>query len=429
MQRSHARGAAAALCAAGLMLLGSCTNTSTGAAGDAQGPGDTTGVSADTVKVGWPVLDQNLLVQAGFAVDIGDTTTIATKMVDDWNASGGVNGRKVELVNRSFGTDIANLLPDMQRVCLELTEDQQVFATVAVSWFGDAVTCVAGDHGTPLITESSMADTVLESGKGNVFLANFAWEEALRSAVRVVDDAGELGGFQKIGVFGQLEPGMRQAIDNGLAPALEEAGTSLAADGTIPFSASLDNSAVAAVVSRFKAENVDAVFAHGQLLRERRVHDRGAAAGLPPDLRDVGLVRGNRRPDPEVRTRGAARPRRRSELEGQATGSRPDRRGPGLSRHLRPHGEGIGHPGDRRHSDLRADEPAAPRPRGSRQPWTRQSFVGAMQGLGQFTTSGGGLASFGPDNHTMPDQVRLVRFDLAGCQCWTAEGDWVDVQG
>jgi hypothetical protein len=29
----------------------------------------------------------------------------------------------------------------------------------------------------------------------------------------------------------------------------------------------------------------------------------------------------------------------------------------------------------------------------------------------------------------MPDQVRLVRFDLAGCQCWTAEGDWIDVGG
>jgi hypothetical protein len=40
-----------------------------------------------------------------------------------------------------------------------------------------------------------------------------------------------------------------------------------------------------------------------------------------------------------------------------------------------------------------------------------------MEGLGQFTTSSGSLGSYGPDNHTMPDPVRLVRFDLAGCRC------------
>ena len=60
---------------------------------------------------------------------------------------------------------------------------------------------------------------------------------------------------------------------------------------------------------------------------------------------------------------------------------------------------------------------------------TRGSFIEAMEGLGDFTTSGGGEGSFGPDDHTMPDQVRLVRFDLDGCECWTAEGDWIDVDG
>ena len=47
---------------------------------------------------------------------------------------------------------------------------------------------------------------------------------------------------------------MREAIDDGLAPALEEAGTEIAEDGTIPFGTPLDTAAVAAVVSRFKAE-------------------------------------------------------------------------------------------------------------------------------------------------------------------------------
>ena len=58
---------------------------------------------------------------------------------------------------------------------------------------------------------------------------------------------------------------------------------------------------------------------------------------------------------------------------------------------------------------------------------TRGSFVKGMEGIGAFTTSGGGSGSYGPDKHTMPDQARLVRFDLEGCGCWTADGDWVDV--
>ena len=151
----------------------------------------------------------------------------------------------------------------MQKVCLELTEDEEVFATVAFTWFGDAVTCLAGDHDTPLVIQTSLSSTVLDTGDDNIFLANFTWEDALRSAVRVVDEAGELDDFERIGVFGPLEPGMREAIDDGLAPALEEAGTELAVDGTIPFAVPVDNAAVAAVVSRFKAEGVDAVFAVG----------------------------------------------------------------------------------------------------------------------------------------------------------------------
>ena len=96
---------------------------------------------------------------------------------------------------------------------------QQVFATAAFAWFGDAVTCMAGDHGTPLVTMTSLPSTVLDTGDDNIILANFMWEEAMRSSVRVLDEAGELDGFERLGVFGPLEPGMQEAVDDGLEPA------------------------------------------------------------------------------------------------------------------------------------------------------------------------------------------------------------------
>ena len=51
---------------------------------------------------------------------------------------------------------------------------------------------------------------------------------------------------------------------------------------------------------------------------------------------------------------------------------------------------------------------------------TRESFIKAMEGLDDVTTSGGGKGGFTADDHTLPDQVRLVRFDLTGCKCWAS---------
>ncbi|MET0904184.1 MAG: ABC transporter substrate-binding protein, partial [Acidimicrobiales bacterium] len=343
---------------------------------------------------------------------------------------GGINGRQVELVVRSFGADIANVLPDMQAVCLELAEDEQVFATAAVAWFGDAVTCVAGDHDMPLVTGSSMSNNVLETGDDNIFLTNFAWEDALRSAVRVVDDAGELDDFEKIGVFGPLEPGMREAIDDGLVPALEEAGTELAEDGTVPFSVAPDPAAVSAVVSRFKTESVDAVFATGNFFINGAFMTEAEKQGYHPTYVMSDLSEGT--DDLILRFAPAAQLGNAigASWKGKPPEPVPTEEGQACVETYVPDAAGstsveIGSAQTCELLELvrQGLEAAGDTP-------TREGFLEGMEAIGAFTTSGGGEGSFGPDDHTMPDQVRLVRFDLAGCECWTAEGDdWVDVDG
>ena len=426
----HATRVTAALCTAALVASGACTNDEPaggGSGGDAAG--DSTGVTDDTIRIGWPALDQGALVEAGLATDFGDPTAIAQGIVDDWNAEGGVNGRQVELVTSVYGTDVANLLSDMQAVCLELTEDEEVFATAAFTWFGDAVTCLAGDHGTPLVTMTSLPNTVLETGDDNIFLANFMWEEAMRSSVRVLDEAGELDGFERIGVFGPLEPGMQEAIDDGLKPALEEAGTDVDVDGLIPFGVPVDNAAVAAVVSRFKSEDVDAVFAVGSFFHNGAFMTEAQRQGYHPTyvMSDMSegtddLILAFAPPEQLANAIGASwkgkvpEPAPTDADQACIDTYAPDARGSvtqeigaaqicELLELVRQGLEGAG------------DTP------------TRGRFIEAMEGIGDFTTSGGGQGSYGPDNHTMPDQVRLVRFDLEGCQCWSSEGDWVDVDG
>ncbi len=271
---------------------------------------------------------------------------------------------------------------------------------------------------------------MLDTGDDNIFLANFMWEEAMRSSVRVLDEAGELDGFERIGVFGPLEPGMQEAVDDGLEPALEEAGTEIAADGLIPFGMPVDNAAVAAVVSRFKSEDVDAVFAVGSFFYNGAFMTEAQRQDYHPTYVMSDMSEGTDDLILALRPARAARQRHRGELEGQGARAGADRGGPGVHRHLRPRRPGIGHRGDRRGADLRSSSSSSAR--ASRAPAThptRGGFIEAMEGIGDFTTSGGGQGSYGPDNHTMPDQVRLVRFDLEGCQCWAFEGDWIDVDG
>ncbi len=432
--RRHRTRVVAAVCAVVLAAGGACTNDDPGGGGGSGGatsdsaPGDSTGVTDDTIRIGWPTIDQAALVEAGLATDLGDTSAVAQAIVDDWNADGGVNGRQVELVGATFGQDPVNILPEMQEACLELTEDEQVFATVAFAWFGDAVTCLAGDHDTPLVVQTSLPSTVLDTGNDNIFLANFVWEDALRSAVRVTDDAGELDEFERIGVFGPLEPGMREAIDGGLVPALEEAGTELAADGTIPNAVPLDSAAVAAVVSRFKSEGVDAVFATGNFYvnggfmteaEQQDYHPTYVMSDLSEGTDDLIL---GFAPAEQLETAIG------SSWKGKPPEPVPTDQDQACLDDYAPDATSVTQQvGATQTCELL--ELVRQGLEGAGDTLTRGSFIEAMEGLTDFTTSGGGRGSFGPDDHSMPDQVRLVRFDLEGCACWTAEGDWVDVDG
>jgi Periplasmic binding protein len=314
----------------------------------------------------------------------------------------------------------------MQKVCLELTEDEKVFATVAFSWFGDAVTCLAGDHDTPLVTQSSLSSTVLDSGNDNIFLANFDWEDALASSVAAIDASGELADAEKIGVFGPLEPGMREAVDDGLAPALEDAGTEIAEDGMIPFGIPVDSAAVAAVVSRFKSEGVDTVFAVGNFFFNGAFMTEAERQDYRPTYVMSDLSEGT--DDLVLKFAPAAQLERAigASWKGKSPDPVPTEAGQACLEDYAPDAETVTEQvGAAQTCELlelmhQGLEGAGESP-------TRGSFIDAMAGLGSFTTSGGGTASYSAEKHTMPDQVRLVRFDLDGCGCWVSDGDWVDV--
>ena len=224
-------------------------------------------------------------------------------------------------------------------------------------------------------------------------------------------------------MFGPLEPGMQEAIDDGLEPALDEAGTEIAVDGSIPFGVP-STAAVAAVVSRFKSEDVGAVSrsaassstAFMTEAQRQDYHPTYVMSDMSEGTDDLILRRSTEQLANAI-----------GELEGQGARPVPTEADKACIDTYAPDARGsvtqeIGAAQICQLLDL-----VRLGLEGAGDDLTRGSFVEAMEGIGDFTTSGGGQASYGPDDHTMPDQVRLVRFDLEGCRVLGIRGDWIDV--
>ena len=438
-ERRRAMKAAAALWLAAVLLVGACTNADsdgsgsdggTGSTGDTAAAGDSTGVTDDTIKIGWPMLDQAALVEAGLATDFGDLIGLAQEIVDDWNADGGINGRAgragephLRHRHRQPAPGHAAGVPraDRGREGLRHGRLQLVRRRRHLPRRRPRHAARRPDLAgpAPCSTPATATSSSPTSCGRTRCAARCAWSTSPASSTT----------SRSIGVFGPLEPGMREAIDDGLAPALEEAGTELADDGTIPFSASprrrrgrRRRQPVQGRRASTPCSPLGNFFFNGAFMTEAEKQD------YHPTYVMSDLSEGT--DDLILKFAPAAQldQRDRGELEGQVARPGADRRRTRrASTTYAPTAEG-GDPAGRRRADVRA--PRARCARASRAPATTRPAAASsrrMEGIGAFTTSGGGTGSYGPDNHTMPDQVRLVRFDLEGCECWAAEGDWVDV--
>jgi Periplasmic binding protein len=120
-----------------------------------EGGGDNTassrGVTADAITIAYSYLDFDVLVEQGLASSgYGDQELAFQTMVDALNEDGGIDGRQIEVVFAPYsplGTE------DAEAVCLELTQDNEVFAVLG-GFLGPAEaanTCIAGQQETILV--------------------------------------------------------------------------------------------------------------------------------------------------------------------------------------------------------------------------------------------------------------------------------------
>lgn len=104
------------------------------AASGAERPTSGPGFTEDEIYIGY--LTWNDVSAAGsaigYAVDYGDQERIGQAIADDLNARGGIAGRKVVLAFYDYPTTEDGAAAD-QAACTKFTEDQRVFAVIAVT--------------------------------------------------------------------------------------------------------------------------------------------------------------------------------------------------------------------------------------------------------------------------------------------------------
>lgn len=110
------------------------------------------GVTASTIKIGFSYIDLETLAKSGIIkISHGPYAQIIKTLVDDVNASGGINGRKLELVTAKF-SPIGSA--EQLAACTKMTEDDQVFA-VLNGLLNENNLCIVQQHGTILVNGAS----------------------------------------------------------------------------------------------------------------------------------------------------------------------------------------------------------------------------------------------------------------------------------
>lgn len=189
------------------------------------GPGVTltasdVGITPTTIKIG-------LLVPTSSAVgDTGDQTKAQEleflAHIDAINKAGGIYGRKITTVTATY--DILDQDTGARAACLQLTDDEKVFAVFNTTGFGPpGAMCLTREKGVPFLQGSGHPDEVYAQSNG---LYSSTFDSQTRNFRNMVDTLQRLRVLQgkKIGVLGTEWIGLRRETQEGVIDTLRSLG-------------------------------------------------------------------------------------------------------------------------------------------------------------------------------------------------------------
>ncbi|MDG2234481.1 MAG: ABC transporter substrate-binding protein, partial [Ilumatobacter sp.] len=187
----------------------------------------------------------------------GPQSEHAQFLAEHINANGGINGRSIEIIPLAFDPVDAS---SAQSACLQLTEDNEVFAVLG-ALRGDEVLCYTAQHDTIAVANADMTQERLDRSTAPYVSVNAARERIIES---LVDEASAAGLFDGRTVAVLSTDAIEVATDVAI-PALNDAGVSVEfesltqGDGTVGGA----GAELAVNVESMRARGVDTVVVVG----------------------------------------------------------------------------------------------------------------------------------------------------------------------
>ncbi len=178
------------------------------------------GVTASTIKIGLLVPNSSTVGSTEDQQKVQEAEFYA--YIDETNAQGGINGRKIETVTATY--DILDQDSGARKACLQLTDDEKVFAVFNTTGFGPPGTmCLTREKQVPFLQGSGHPDEVYAQSNGLYSSTFDSQTRNYRNLVGTLERLGVLKG-KKIGVLGTEWIGLRRETEEGVVQTLKSLG-------------------------------------------------------------------------------------------------------------------------------------------------------------------------------------------------------------
>jgi hypothetical protein len=262
--------AAAAACSSSAKQSAPTTTRPAGGATTSSVPNDTSlgrGVTATQINVGVMMIDFSCIESLVDSVE-PDQQRAFQVYFDDINAKGGINGRKVVPVFKSYCP--INLATELT-ACTSLTDDNRVFAVIGTFYDpnGNAQLCFAKEHRT-IIVGSPLTQALIDRGPpGFMLTTDITSERRLRVITALLKTEGTLGG-KKVAVD-------HARVKSVVTPALRDLGVQRGADATLTIAGSDTTAALTQLdsfVEHWKSDGTNALILVGEEVSSKQFVER-----------------------------------------------------------------------------------------------------------------------------------------------------------
>jgi ABC-type branched-subunit amino acid transport system substrate-binding protein len=257
--RTVTRRTTIAVCVSSLLLAA----LTFGAAPRASNSGSTQGVTKDEIKVGIAIIDYDSISDF-LDYTHGPQQEVAQSFVDYINRNGGVLGRKIVPVYKTY-PPIPGRQPDPLSLCTSWAEDDKVFAVLGVfiDFTGQGMLCLTREHHIVHIGHELQQQWIDEAPGGLMLTEDSTKEGSAAVLVNLLAETGRLKA-RKVGVL--VTKNGEPAATGTIMPALKDHKIKTAPTSVLtvtgPYSEAT-RSQLDAFIEKWKAEDVDTVFLSG----------------------------------------------------------------------------------------------------------------------------------------------------------------------